>query len=265
MNAGEIQKYWDNRAKQDKTGQATTNDVYMRQIEKREILAAIKQMPFKRGDRVVDIGCGDGMITGCVAEALRECKVHVIGVDFSKGMIDKAKVLETENLSFMQFDITSGILPLFDVLLEQVPVRFIYTTRCIINLQSWPDQRKALINIRESLLTGGKFVMIENFLVGQRNLNTLRVKYGLESIPIRKHNKFLSGRELAEFMRVDFELEEAVNISSSYYLATRVMYAKLCQLRGKAPDYFSDDHRLAVALPYCGNFGPIYRLTWRKK
>jgi SAM-dependent methyltransferase len=255
VDADAIRKYWDNRAKQDRTGQATTDDVYMREIERREILTAIKQAPLKQGDRVADVGCGDGVTAAHVAETIRSQGAHVIGADFSGEMIKKAKSLETDNLFFMQFDIMT----------DWLPCRFLYTTRCIINLPSWSDQRKALINISKSLLSGGKYVMIENFLVGQRNLNTLRVKYGLESIPIRKHNKFLSGRELAEFMRVDFELEEAVNISSSYYLATRVMYAKLCQLRGKAPDYFSDDHRLAVALPYCGNFGPIYRLTWRKK
>jgi ubiquinone/menaquinone biosynthesis C-methylase UbiE len=255
MDAEAIKKYWDNRAKQDKTGQATTDDVYMREIERREVLAAIKQVPLKQGDRVVDVGCGDGVTAAHVAEAIRSRGGHVIGADFSGEMIKKAKALETDNLSYMQFDIMT----------DWLPCKFIYTTRCIINLPSWPDQRKALINIRKSLLSDGKYVMIENFLAGQRNLNTLRVKYELESIPIRKHNKFLSGRELAEFMRVDFELEEAVNISSSYYLATRVIYAKLCQLRGMAPDYFSDEHRLAVDLPYCGNFGPIYRLTWRAK
>lgn len=254
MNAKEIKKYWDDRAKNDKTSQATTNDIYMKRIEQRELVASIRRYGFLGDLRVLDVGCGDGGTTRYVA---LECEgAYVEGIDFSEEMIKLAKVSNVPKIvNFFVGDIAAGK--------TISPYDIVYTTRCIINIPSWEEQKRALENIRASLVRHGIYIMIENFISGHHNMNSMRDRYGLPPIPIREHNHLLPDDEAIRFMCKNFMLESVANISSSYYLATRVLYAAVCKERGVEPDYFSPEHRLASNLPYFGDYGPISRLVWR--
>jgi hypothetical protein len=62
-----------------------------------------------------------------------------------------------------------------------------------------------------------------------------------------------------------FRIEEEVNISSSYYLVSRVIYSKICAEKGIQPDYFDDHHRFAASLPFSGEFGPIRLICLKKR
>jgi hypothetical protein len=48
-------------------------------------------------------------------------------------------------------------------------------------------------------------------------------------------------------------------------LVSRVIYSKICSVKGSAPDYFDIHHELASQLPVCGNFGPVKLLVLKKK
>lgn len=57
-----------------------------------------------RGDeQVLDLGCGDGILTAQLATMVPEG--YVLGIDASKGMIEKAEKLSRKNLSFRIQDI----------------------------------------------------------------------------------------------------------------------------------------------------------------
>jgi hypothetical protein len=140
----------------------------------------------------------------------------------------------------------------------------VYTTRCLINLPGWELQRIAIERISRLLKKGGTYVMIENFLDGHERLNNLRRDFDLPEIKIRHHNFFLEQEAVLRFVEEEFKVEQITNISSAYYMVTRVIYSKICQVSGVDPDYFDEHHKLASALPFCGNYGPIKMMVLKK-
>jgi len=63
----------------------------------------ISELNLKGTERILDLGCGDGVLTKLLAEKVPEGKV--LGVDASIGMLETAKELEGCNLSFKHLDI----------------------------------------------------------------------------------------------------------------------------------------------------------------
>jgi hypothetical protein len=72
-------------------------------------------------------------------------------------------------------------------------------------------------------------------------------------------------REFVQSSERFFEVIEFADFASSYYFATRVVYSKMCQMRGEKPDYQHDIHKLAVDLPPFGQFCPIRMAILRRK
>jgi hypothetical protein len=122
-----------------------------------------------------------------------------------------------------------------------------------------------LQRISAMLLPGGFYLMVENFMDGQEEFNQLRAEFGLPEIKVREHNRFFDDRWFLPFIADKFELVEKLNISSLYYLVSRVIYSKICAATGAPPDYFDVHHELASQLPVCGNFGPVKLLVLRRK
>ncbi len=63
----------------------------------------ISQLHLCGAETVLDLGCGDGVLSRQIAQLVPKGKV--IGIDASYGMLQTAKKLECNNLSFMQIDI----------------------------------------------------------------------------------------------------------------------------------------------------------------
>jgi len=255
MNFDEIKRYWEDRASDDSSAQSTTQDFYMREIEFNAISERIgKYLP----NSVADIGCGDGRTT--IRLASKYPSIPIRGFDYSVAMLENAqKVLSSSpatNIGFEQLDICHELKAYFD---------FIYTTRCLINIPLWDLQKAAIRNIHAALNVGGVYIMVENFIEGHMNFNLIRRKFDLPEIPVREHNFFLQRERLLEYVRDSFVVEEEVNISSAYYLVSRVIYSKICSETGVRPDYFDDHHRFASGLPFCGEFGPVRLLCLKKR
>lgn len=254
MNFEEIKKYWEDRAAGDSSAQSTTQDYYLREIEYNVLLERIQK--YSPGS-VADVGCGDGRTTARLASKFPH--IFFSGFDYSSFMVENARKqlssAELPNIQFNQLDICAGLKDSFDL---------IYTTRCLINLPSWDLQKTAINNIHKSLTNDGVYLMVENFTEGQENFNQVRKNFGLPEIPIREHNFFFQRDRLLEYIDGRFEVEEEVNISSAYYLMSRVIYSKICSETGQQPDYFDDHHRFAAGLPFAGEFGPV-RLICLKK
>ncbi len=256
MDFDEIRQYWEERASKDSTAQSTTQDYYLRDIEfrvLRDIIGAYKPAS------VMDAGCGDATTTIRLAAEFPESKF--LGVDYSGSMLRNARSnmerAGITNLRVSQHDVS-----------QPLPAgrwEMIYTTRCLINLATWELQQTAIENLAARLVGGGIYVMVENFLEGQENFNQIRKNLGLAEIPVRGHNLFFQRAQLLDFIANFFEVVEEVNISSTYYLVSRVIYAKLCQEAGVAPDYFDSHHKYGAQLPFCGEFGPVRMLCLRKQ
>lgn len=255
MTFEKTRAYWEARAASDDSVQSTTQDVFLRELELntlRERLA--KYSP----QNVADVGCGDGRTTIGLAETFGD--IHFTGLDYATAMVANARqVLSTRsvsNVALKQGDICGGLTDTFDL---------IYTTRCLINLPSWDLQKEAIRNIHKALNANGVYLMIENFVEGQNKFNQIRRSYGLPEIPIRDHNVFFSRQALLDFTEELYAVDEEVNISSTYYLVSRIVYAKICAQSGTEPNYFDEHHRYAAGLPFCGEYGPVRLISFIKK
>jgi len=259
-----IKEYWEKRAKQNvKNPKATTNDVYLRDLEIDTLIKTLKELQISPDNNVLDVGCGDGYSTLKLAEAFP--KTNFLGMDYSENMI-KTACLQLEykpeiknRVIFLTGDATE---------IEKVcnyPFEFIISDRCLINLDSFPSQIKAISQIAKNLKTGGYYLAIENFIEGHENMNKARSSIGLKEIPIRWHNLYFKEDEFVNAIKDYFEIKMWKDFSSSYYFATRLVYSKMCQMKGEEPDYMHEIHQLSINLPWVGQFSPIRMVVLQKK
>jgi len=256
MDFDEVRKYWEERASQNGSAQSTTRDYYLRDIEFRVIRTQIEQY---KPQIVMDAGCGDAWTTARLATRFNEVKF--IGVDYSEAMVENAQV----NINRMGINNVHVILCDVSKPLPLQEMDMVYSTRCLINLPSWELQQAAIRNIAGSLRGKGIYLMIENFIESHDNFNQVRREFGLAEIPVRDHNLFLNRVKLLEFASSFFEILNEVNISSTYYLVSRIIYSKICQDNGATPDYFDVHHELASKLPFCGEYGPVRMICMRRR
>jgi SAM-dependent methyltransferase len=258
MNSSQqVREYWDSRAKDDKGATSTTNDVHLRLIEQRVLLDNCKYLD---NPLILDVGCGDARTSAALATALPASRIT--GIDYADHMIDNAKNLHSGviNLDVFISDCTKGEprpdhISRFDVA---------FSTRCLINILEDRHRLNAFRYIHKALKPGGVYLMIENFAEGQHKFNSVREAAGLPPIPVRPHNRFFDVHELESLSMGLFTLEESLNISSTYYLVTRVVYAKICMECGVQPDYLDNHHKHGALLPFAGDYGPVYLKVLRK-
>jgi SAM-dependent methyltransferase len=255
MDFHQIKAYWEERATKDSGAQSTTQDYYMREIEFR----VLRNIILRFGPvSLCDIGCGDALTT--IRLAMEFPSITFWGYDYSDAMLRNAQnnlgQARISNLNIGPCDVTKNVPGNYDM---------IFTTRCLINLPSWTLQKEALANIHRSLRDEGVYAMIENFIEGHQEFNRIREAYGLPPIPVRDHNLFFERERLLESIAGEFNVIEEVNISSTYYLVSRIIYSKICQVRNVQPDYFDEHHAYGATLPFCGEFGPVRMLILKRK
>ena len=260
-----IKDYWEGRARENvTTAQATTNDVYLRELEISAFIETLKGLGLPAGTTILDLGCGDGYTTVALADALPQ--FSFTGIDYSENMIAlaRARVAEkpglADRMSFSVGDATNLKAACGDTIYDAV-----LTDRCLINLESIEDQARAIAAIGTHTRPGGYYVAIENFREGQDEMNRLRASVGLPEIPIRWHNLFFNEPDFKQMIEPFFEGAAFKEFSSSYYFATRVIYSAMCQMRGETPDYRHEIHQIAVKLPWFGEFSPIRMAVMRRR
>jgi SAM-dependent methyltransferase len=255
MDFETIKAYWEERASKDATAQSTTQDYYLREIEFRVLKELISQM---RPGTVCDVGCGDARTT--IKLAYEFSSIRFYGYDYSRAMLTNAgNNLDRAAISNLELgfrDITKPMRGRFEM---------VFTTRCLINLPTWALQEVALNNIHGSLKEGAVYAMIENFIEGHENFNRLREGYGLPPIEVRDHNLYFERQKLLKAIGSHFDIVKEVNISSTYYLVSRIIYSRICHDRHAVPDYFDEHHLYGAFLPFCGEFGPVRMLVMRRR
>lgn len=243
--------FWNDRAMLGDN--AGSNDFMLKQIETAYIL---RNLP--RGGRVLDIGCGNG---ATLIEAREKYGVTGMGLDFSPKMValaEQSAKKHADSLSFAQADVRA--LPTdigqFDA---------IYTQRCLINLNSYEEQKAAFEKIMSLVKPGGVFIMIECTEDGQNKTNALRERLGIERMEIPWHNLFFYMADVESWQNTEYKIESFEHISSTYHFLSRVVYAYLGEPNGGELKYDSEINKLSLLLtPNIGDFGPVKGWIWRK-
>lgn len=258
----ENRKFWDQQAAlHGGSDLATAPDHHYRKLEIDSILRIIGTI---KHDTILDVGCGNGYSTLQIAKKFPEAMVT--GIDFSPAMIEEANKNVIPNVDFFDGNVLSLssnkelVGQYFDVVLS---------TRCLINLSDWKEQKAGISEMQRLLAPNGRLIMVENFQDGMNALNKLRNNFGLHPIKVRWHNKYLELSKVSEFISsIPLLTEYCENIGNMYYIASRVIYAKLCKDQGIEPDYENPINAIASQLPTMGEFyacSPNYMFVFRNQ
>ncbi|MDD2335218.1 MAG: methyltransferase domain-containing protein [Geobacteraceae bacterium] len=102
----------------------------------------IADLSLKGTERVLDLGCGDGVLTSLFADLLPNGEV--VGIDASQGMIAVALEKERKNLRFILHDIDNlDFSDEFDIVFSNAALHWV------------KDHHKLLQNVRQALRAGG--------------------------------------------------------------------------------------------------------------
>lgn len=245
-----IKEHWDIKSKEVTESPSliplpymgTYSDYNMQHLEMKSILKYIKE-----GDSVLDLGCGRGYTSLYFAW---KKEIFMLGVDYSKEMIEESN----KNMSKMSSTLIGEVsFKVGDVLksstLPQNTFDVVYTERCLINLESWEDQKKAIKNIMRLVKPNGYFIMQEGSKTSLNNLNVLRKGYDLKPIEIVWHNLYFDDdkvKELPFFVKTD-------DFSSTFTFISRALHPAL--IYPKDPSYKATINKLALDLPNYGDYG----------
>ncbi|RHR27630.1 methyltransferase domain-containing protein [Clostridium sp. AF19-22AC] len=84
----------------------------------------ISQLALKGDETILDLGCGDGILTEQLSSFVPNGKV--IGIDASTGMIETAKEIKKINLEFIQMDINNlSFADKFDIIFSNAALHWI--------------------------------------------------------------------------------------------------------------------------------------------
>lgn len=102
----------------------------------------ITSLDLKGGERILDLGCGDGLLTEQISKLIPDGSI--LGIDTSRGMLDTAKRLESRNLKFEHMDVDQlDFYDEFDV---------IFSNACLHWIK---NHEKLLQNCRKALKPNG--------------------------------------------------------------------------------------------------------------
>lgn len=244
--------FWDDQAREHGASDlATAPDHHYRTLEIDSILRVIDSI--KRRETILDVGCGNGYSTVKIGKKFPEAMIT--GVDYSDSMIAEANKSVIPNVEYFH----GNVLALSrNKNLSGQKFDIVLSTRCLINLSTWDEQKAGILEMLKMLAPNGRLILVENTEAGLASLNILRARVDLDPIEVRWHNKYLPQKEFNEFMYEAsanlFEIEHVENIGNLYYIASRVIYAKICKDQGIEPDYDSPINAIAAQLPSLGQY-----------
>lgn len=261
LSPDEIREYWRGQAvAHGQSPAASWSDVPAITLEARQIVQRLDD-----GDRVLDIGCGNGYSTLLYAV---EKRVFVRGIDYIPEMIAEARrraeAMGARSVGRVQFDI--GNVTALDEPSDAYDK--VVAIRVLINLADWSTQRSALNQCVRVLKTGGSLLLSEATLQGWRNLNAFRQEWRLPSIPMPPFNHYLDQELVVDALSPVCELVELVNFSSTYFVGTRVLKPVLAQALGIDLDVANPDmewNRWFAQLPAWGDYGTQKLFVFRKR
>ncbi len=249
-----IKEHYQQQAKEcQDSPKSTMQDLFTREKEIEALLEQLKLITRERPNpKILEIGCGNGYVAEQLSQKLN---IAIEGIDFCEEFIEIAKQRKAQKVFFLVGDVLELNYPdeTFDI---------IFTERCLINLETWENQQKALENIGRKLKPGGKYILIESFRDGLENLNQARAIIGLEPIPETFHNLFFDKNNFLHFIEGKFEIKAHQKFMSSYFFGSRVLYPALAPgdliYNNKFIEFFRD-------LPAYGNYSHLQLYVLEKK
>jgi len=215
MQKDYIRVYWEKQGrKHTKSHEASWGDKFAIELE----IETIGKY-FSKNYDVLDIGCANGW------SAFRQLEKHQVksftGIDFAESMIEAAKAVSAEkgygnSTKFEVGDIRSLRYPdeSFDL---------VYTTRALINLPTWEEQKLGILESLRVAKKGGTIIFSEAFWEPLILLNALRSLKKLPPLVEHDFNRYLKGPRLEEFLvskNLKFTVEDFCSI---YYLGSRFL------------------------------------------
>ncbi len=169
-------------------------------------LQFIQQHAELDGKKVIDVGCGGGILT----EALADAGADAMGIDMSEELIDIADLHGLESGSTAHYQKTS-----VEALAEQMPASFDHIT-CMEMLEHVPDPA-SIIHACGTLVKSGGMVFFStlNRVPKAYLLAIVAAEHILNMVPKGTHeyNTFIKPSELSQFARsADLELVDLVGI-----------------------------------------------------
>lgn len=154
----------------------------------------ITELNLKGIESILDLGCGDGVLTKLLAEMVPEGMV--LGIDASIGMLETAKELEGSNLSFSHLDINEmDFDEEFDLIFSNAALQWVKNHKTLLN------------NCRKALKTSG--VLRFNF-AGDGNCSNFFVVVR-QVINASKYSEYFESFEWPWFMPTLGQYEELVS------------------------------------------------------
>jgi SAM-dependent methyltransferase len=250
-----VKQFWETRAQDQSLTdvEATHQDVWQRWLE----IESIK--PYLRpDDRLVDVGCGSGYATRLLSPMVREA----VGFDYAETMIARARAAAAgrPGLRFEVADVMScdpQVLGTFDVALS---------VRCLINLESWERQQRAIENVARLVRPGGRYIMVEGSADGRNALNALRRSMGLTEMPKVWHNVDFEEATLLPWLDRFFTIADRRHFGV-YDFVARVVHPMA--VAPAQPVYDSPINRtgaqLAVTQQACGDISRVVFLVLERR
>ncbi len=142
------------------------------------------------GERLLDVGCGDGALT----EVLSRRGAHVVGIDASAAMVRAARArgLDVVHRSAVEMEFAGE----FDAVFSNAALHWI----------GWAEQPQALANVARALRPGGRFVAE---MGGQGNIAAIRTALSAVLGPLGVDAEAASGSCFPSVAQYRGLLEEA--------------------------------------------------------
>ena len=257
----QIRAYWTEQARvHGESPAASWSDASAIDLEIREIANRLHD-----GDRVLDIGCGNGYST--VQFAARK-RISIRGIDYVPVMVHHARAraaaLSDRLATKPEFDVG-------DVTALQEPANAydkVVCVRVIINLRDWPTQRAALLAVGRVVKPGGLLLLSEATVQGWKKLNAFRAEWGLAQIPMPPFNAYLDEDDVTRTLSTGFDLIEVANFASTYFVGTRVLKPLLAQALNASvnvADPAMHWNQWWAQLPPFGDYGTQKLFVFRKQ
>ena len=224
---------------------STIEDRHARDLE----VAAIRRH-IEDGQRILEVGCGNGYTAVTIAA---EMAVDIDAFDLSPDLVAIARQRPLDGLAGRVAFRVGDALDLDATAAYDA----VYSERALQNLLSWDEQKRALAGIAAALEPGGRFIMLECFFGGFRNLNAAREELGLPPITMPRENQFFEEDAVIEHMTEEgcrFVGEDCA--LSGYFFGSRVIYPALLP-KGKTAVSSSILNTYFVGLEPRGDFCPM--------
>ena len=242
--------------KRKKSKFSTMEDEYIRDQETDFIINILKKS--KKKLKILDPGCGNGYTLDQISKLQK--KNFLYGMDNNRSLFEIAHKRLTKKANVIKGDIRTfnkNFENKFDIVILQ---------RVLINILDESDQKKALKNIINYLKKNGKLIAIESFSSGLKKLNNIRVKFNLNKIKPKFHNKYLK----ENFFKTNKLLklkEEDKNLSKHFFNAR---FLDEIHLKSQKKKKFSSNSKFTkfldeTILEVNDNYSNLKMLLFKKK